>query len=834
MAAAAAQTAAGAAAQTVAGADAQTAVPGADADTATARTTARTTAAARPGAGSTGTATALPAPASPGAFRAARAELVEDGPRGTAFCPAYTSLVDAFLAPLVPDRRGVALVAVGGYGRGDLCPGSDVDVLLLHALPEDEVAALADDLWYPLWDTGLKVGHAVRTVAQALAMAADDLHTATALLDCRLIAGHAALAADLAGRARASWRSRPTDWLGALADSAAERHRAAGELAFLLEPDLKESRGGLRDVHSLRWADAALPVLRPPDAAAVAAAAEVLLGARVELHRRTGKGGDQLLLQEQDAVAAALGDDDADALMARVGAAGRAVAWASDETWGRVVAFRWRPPGRVMAHDRALGGGLVLRDGAVELAPDADPAADPGLVLRAAATAVTTGARLSRMTLDRLAAEATAPGDPWPDEARQALVGILGAGRPAVAVLESLDQTGLLVRTVPEWAAVRHRPQRNAYHRFTVDRHLCEAAANAAGLADRVGRPDLLVVGAWLHDLGKGYAGTDGHDEDHSVAGVAVVEGLATRMGFPPADVATLATLVRHHLLLADAATRRDLDDPATIGAVAQAVGDATTLELLHALTEADSLATGPAAWSTWKAGLVAGLVLRVTAALAGQPVPVREFPAAHHRAVAARAREEGGVVAEVHGQSLVVAAPDRPGLFCRVAGTLAVDGLDVLAARVWADEDGTAVEDLRVEPVFGEPDWARVESDLRRALSGRLALEARLAERARLYAGRSRPRAATPPRPQVVVTNDASDTATVVEVHGPDRLGALYRITRALADLDLDIRSAKVSTTGHEVVDTFYVVGASGTKVTDAADVAEIERAVAFEVSRA
>ncbi|HEX2192640.1 MAG TPA: ACT domain-containing protein, partial [Acidimicrobiales bacterium] len=529
-----------------------------------------------------------------------------------------------------------------------------------------------------------------------------------------------------------------------------------------------------------------------------------------------------------------LGDADADGLMARVAAAARTIAWTSDEAWERIGSSLRGPSGRVAARDRPLGPGLVLREGSVELAPGTDPATDPTIVLRAAAAAAQAGTRLGRSTLDRLAAGGRPPGDPWPAEARDALVRLLASGRAAIPVLEALDQKDLLVRTVPEWESVRHRPQRNAYHRFTVDRHLCEAAAEAASLGGRVARPDLLVVGAWLHDLGKGYAGRPGHSEDHSVAGAEVVEGLATRMGFGPADVAVLVAMVRHHLLLADAATRRDLDDPATAESVADAVGDTATLELLHALTEADSAATGPAAWSHWKEGLVDTLVSRVAAVLSGEAPASGQFPGPAHLALVARMREEGQVAIDARGPSLTVAAPDRPGLFCRVAGTLTVHGLDVLAARAWSGEDGVAVEDFRVEAVNGgEPQWEAVERDLRRTLAGRLSLEARLAERARAYAGRTRLAVAVPTGTRVTVTNDASDTSTVVEVRAPDRVGTLYRITRALADLELDIRHAKVSTLGPEVVDVFYVVSGSGEKITDPDHVAEIERAVAFELSR-
>ncbi len=207
-----------------------------------------------------------------------------------------------------------------------------------------------------------------------------------------------------------------------------------------------------------------------------------------------------------------------------------------------------------------------------------------------------------------------APEGIWPPETLRALLRLLGAGRPAIAAVEALDQLGIWLRYLPEWAPIRNKPQRNAYHRFTVDRHLLETAAAAAALTRTVARPDLLLLGALLHDIGKG------RSSDHTDIGIDVVRELAPRLGLTAVDVATLESMVRYHLLLPEVATRRDLDDPATAAGVAAVVGDRDTLDLLAALTEADSLATGPAAWGSWKAGLVARLVDLTAAVLEGRP----------------------------------------------------------------------------------------------------------------------------------------------------------------------------------------------------------------------
>ena len=741
---------------------------------------------------------------------------------GRALCDAWTAEVDRWLSELAVmategvDPTGVALVAVGGYGRGELSLQSDIDVLLLHR-GRDDIGQVADRVWYPIWDARLKLGHAVRTVKEALALAAQDLDTATGLLQVRHLAGDRALTDDLTAKAAVQWRKRSKRWLAALSARVRERHERAGEVAFLLEPDLKEGRGGLRDVHTLGWAQAARSILWDADQASLDAAYEALLAARVELHRRTGRPGDRLLLQEQDGVAEALGYADADLMIHDIARAARTIAWTSDDAWSRIDASLVGPLGRAR-RARDLGGGLRLRDGEVAVADGVDVAADPSLALRAAAVAAAHGTVLERHSLGRLAAEAPVPAAPWDAATRAALVDLLSAGPPALPLLETLEQQGVWERYLPEWESVRSKPQRNAYHRFTVDRHLWEAALGAAALAGRVTRPDLLVLAGLFHDLGKGLPG------DHTDNGVRMLAEIGPRMGLDDHDTDVLVALCRHHLLLADVATRRDIDDPATIEAVAEAVGSHEVLVLLAALTEADSLATGPAAWSDWKAGLVRALVARVDHVLGGGKAHdvADEFPSAEQRALLAA----GTQAIRTAGDRLTLVTADRHGLFSRVAGVLSLHGLGVLDAAA-ATEDGWAIEVFRVESSFGPTfSWDKVVSDLHLALAGKLAIRARLADRVRTYGDR-RDQRSEDLEPEVRFDLEASADATVVEVHANDGLGVLYRITSALADLDLDIVTAKVQTLGPQVVDSFYVRAPDGAKVTDRAVLAETERAL-------
>ena len=761
-----------------------------------------------------------------------RAAVLDGADPGLAVVAAWTAAVDGWLARLYEhalasvggpgpgDGSGVALVAIGGYGRAQLCPGSDLDLLLLHARAVD-AEPIATALWYPIWDAGLKLGHSVRTPKQALTLASDDLDTATALLDTRVLAGDSLLADSLAREAREQWERRGKRWLARLADSVDERHERADEIAFLLEPDLKLARGGLRDIHAVRWAEAARKVMLDDDHTTIDAAEADLLAIRAELHRVTGRAGDVLLLEQQDAVAAALGlDGGADELMAVVADRGRSVAWRSNETWHRVRAMLAGPGWSMGGRPREIGPGLALRDREVHLTAAADPAADPPVALRAAAAAARLDTRIDRGSLARLATETAPFGDPWPAGAREALVDLLLTGEAAIRQIEALDQVGIWLRVLPEWATARNRPQRNAYHRFTVDRHLLEAAAGTVDMVDTVDRPDLLVLGGLLHDIGKGRPG------DHTEVGMELVEVIGPRMGLDADDTATLVDLVRFHLLLPDVATRRDLDDPATIDGVAKQVGSLRTLRLLHGLTVGDSKATGPAAWGSWKAGLVETLVERVAVALGDEPrgpVPP-PFPTAAQRALLDARRSH--VSAE--GDELTVVAPDRPGLLGRVAGAIALHGAGVLAVDALSSEGGWALDRITVEaPPGRETPWDRITRDVEAAVAGRLALRARLAERARTHRPSTRLRSADPAPPEVRIDNRASAEATVIEVHATDAFGLLERVCRAMAEMDLDVRSAKVQTLGDRVVDAFYVRDAGGTKVTDEAYLAEITRAL-------
>jgi [protein-PII] uridylyltransferase len=720
-----------------------------------------------------------------------------DGPPLTSFAAdraRRSSETDRWLASLLGAEPGVALVAVGGYGRRELLPGSDLDVLLLHD-GRDGIAAMADRIWYPIWDSGTRLDHAVRTTAEARRVARADLKVALGLLYARHVAGDPDLTNTMRLGALEDWRASAGTRLAELQALHVERAQRSGELAFLLEPDLKEARGGLRDVHAIQAIAAAW--VAPGPGPRVRAAYESIMDARHALHEITGRPTDRLVLQEQDEVARVLGLLDADALMRHLAGAGRAVAYSVDQAFRQAQRSRGGRR-RSKAKRRPVADGLVEQDGEVVLARAAAPASDPALPLRAAAAAAQSALALAPRTLARLAECPPLP-VPWPPEARDALVALLGAGPAAVPVWEALDQEGLVASLLPDWDRVRNRPQRNPLHTYTVDRHLVETAARAAVLTRDVARPDLLLLSALLHDIGKGWPG------DHRVTGEVVARDVARRVGLGPSDAELVAGAVRHHLLLPQTATRRDLDDPVTVAQVAAVVGGRSLLELLHTLAIADGQATGPAAWNDWKEGLVGDLVRRVESRLAGE-APAEPLPL---RADQAALADEGAPAARLKGSEVTVVAPDRPGLLWQAAGVLASHRLAVRSAN--ATSHGTmAVAAFTVAPEYGDPpDADLVTSDLRRALEGRLDIAERLERRMRAYREAPMPVAVAPPK--VTLLDDASRTATVVEVRAHDAPGLLWRIGRALGDCGLDVRAARVETLGAEAVDVFYVVDTSG-----------------------
>jgi [protein-PII] uridylyltransferase len=704
--------------------------------------------------------------------------------------------------------KEIALAAVGGYGRGELSPGSDLDILFLHSgkASAENLKAFVNDVLYPLWDKK-SVDHSVRTRSETRDAASSDLRVATGLLDIRLIAGNPDLVAAVQLDALDFWRKNAKENLANLHKSLQERHVRAGELAYLLEPDLKEARGGLRDIQALRAISLSAAIAVPLEK--ISWAEGTLNNVRESLHIASGRGKDRLLFQEQDKVAKLLNYPDADAMMSDVARAARTVDYLLNYTWHALEHKEKDGLGRILKRPRitTVAKNVSASNREIVIDPFTSLNDDPVCGLRAAATAAQLGLPLSLDTCTELS-ENLKSGQgklptPWPREARELLISLIGAGEAMVGIFESLDQEEIIFEWIPEWMSVRSLPQRNALHRHTVDRHMVETAVHAAKLTRKVQRPDLLLFAALFHDIGKGA------QEDHSVRGVRLIEPIAQRIGFDAKEIEILKNLVLHHLLLSSTATRRDLDDPATIQSIVSLIPDVNTLELLHALSIADGEATGSAGWSDWKATLVNDLVQRVKRAMAGAEFAQQPEISAEQMAQAEKG--ELRVTLEEHssGYAVEVISPDKPGLLSIVAGVFNISRLDVKSARTKTLGNSAVMYWIVTpEPHAPETSATKLHELIAEALLDSKDVEEKLIARAAAYA--SIPSIPVPD-PEVEIFTDAATDATVIEVRSHDRPGLLFRIGAAITQSKIDIRSAIVTTLGAEAIDTLYVTELTG-----------------------
>jgi [protein-PII] uridylyltransferase len=784
------------------------------------------------------------------------------------------ALREIFLAA-APTGGPTALAALGGYGRGLLAPGSDVDLLLLHdGSAAEDLTAFASAFLYPLWDSGVAIGHAVRTPEEAEAEAGDRLDTLTATLDARLVAGDEELFARATDGVLRRVREDPWSFADRLGTAASERRERYGSAAHLLEPNLKEGGGGLRDVASLGWLERALGrsledagMLGPRERASLAAAEEFLTRVRSALHLETGKRADRLVLDHQPAVSRAIGFSDEprllaeDALMRALFEHARTVEYLTEE-----ILIERRRPGRAVDRSSTLPADV---DAVLPLFVGPD------------------GSSRSPMPAELDAAEALELPDElvWTSETRDAFLVVLrseGGSRS----LGTLDRLDILGRLIPEWRGVRCRPQRDPYHRSTVDVHLRSTLAGmrsalrddvhddpvAEEAAGQIADPDAALLGALLHDIGKNGEGA------HVAGGVRLAGCALDRMGLPERTRDLALFMVEHHLLLPDTATRRDLGDDELILDVASKVGTPERLAALYLLSVADAEATGPAASTEWRRTLIRELVAKVQRVFergdmgeqlaerltAGvndvrerlsdeRPEEVDRFvlrmPRGYFLTVdPSRAARHFPIVSPPLGSrdvrtaswqgartgtyELLVAATDRPGLLSWVAGCLTLEGLSILTAQAFTTDDGAAVDLFEVQGVF-EPDvreetWREFRGTLRKAIAGRVSLDHLVAEKRRHYPEPARSIPVT-----VAVDNEASDFFTVIDVGAADRIGVLYDITRTLAELRLDVHLAKIATYADRVVDSFYVRDEVGRRITDPELITQIERTLQDRLSR-
>ncbi len=808
----------------------------------------------------------------------------------------HTQLIDASIRHYYQGcpadlRDQIALVALGGYGRGELFPFSDVDILLLHT-PEvsEALTPVAEAIFYPLWDAGLEVGHGVRSIDHCLADADEDFYFQVALLDARLVCGNASLFTELEERYRRSFvEGQRQTFLQNMLTTRQQRHQRFGMHSYLLEPHIKESRGGLRDIHAMLWTAKALFGLK--DLAALeeagllsndersdfASAWNHLVRIRNRLHYLSGRKNDQLYFEYQEEMAKAQQFRDAEGLlgverfMRDLYGHLQKVAIASDLFFEHVEeTLATTTPSQ---SGKELSHGIVSRNGFLHLTDRDQLAKKPYLLMQLFAHAAKTGLPIHHRTKKLITANLQLIDDHTRSSKRmiKAFLLSLTEAREPLPVLTTMLETGLLAAFIPELATVASLAQHDIYHIYTVDRHLLQTVAETSRLREEeahifmtIASPTVLFLAALLHDVGKGQGGR------HAERGAALIETIGKRLGLPAADTNCLRFLVRNHLFLTDTAQRRDLEDEQFIIRCARQIEDPDRLSMLYLLSIADARATGPMAWTDWKAALLQELFLRIANLLEGTDLSAPESPkhgitwmrtrvcdliepgeetidqlpgeyllsfspeeVVEHLNMRKLLKGKKALVAAAEGKdfwSVRIMAKDRPGLLAKICGVLALHNLAVLSAKIWTWPDGTAVDVIYVRPMpaipYEEQDWTALENDLNRALANRLALAHRLVDKRLPYVPRSH-RMGVRPEPRVELNNTASDTYTVIEVFADDRPGLLYGITRCLAELDVNIYRAKIATEKERLVDVFYVLDIDGKKIEDGPFQEEIAKAL-------
>jgi len=804
----------------------------------------------------------------------------------------------------------ITIVATGGYGRGELAPGSDIDLLFVRPYKQTPWGeSVIEFILYMLWDLGLKVGHATRSLPECVRLAKQDITIRTALLEARYLWGDKSLYDELRKK---FWNEVAAgsgqDFVEGKLAEREQRHMRQGESRYLVEPNVKEGKGGLRDLQTLYWigkylyhvedaADLVQHNVFTRDEYKTFQKAEAFLwDVRVHLHYLLGRAEERLSFDVQPELASRLGftgDNSRRAVEAFMKAYFLVAKDVGDLTRIFCAALEEQNRKRRPSLASILPGFLKPRVGSEDFYAEngrlnANPNVfqrDPVNMIRIFHIADQKGIdvhpdalRTITRSLD-LVTDAVRQ-DP---EANRLFLDILSSRRDPERTLRLLNEAGVFGRFVPEFGRVVGLMQFNMYHHYTVDEHLIRAVGNVAAIErgelkdehplsteiiKRVQSREALYCAILLHDVAKGLPG------DHSDVGAAIAESLCPRWGLSPADTRAVAWLVKNHLVMSDTAQRRDIADPKTVRDFVNVVQSPEMLRLLLVLTVADIRAVGPGTWNGWKGQLLRELYYEAESVMTGGdaaparaarveeskaalakrtadlPEEVREKALARHYdpywlAFDNAAHERHArmmAAADAKGDLLTLAAesndfrsvteivlytPDHPGLFSKLAGAIAISGGSIVDAKAFTTADGFALDVFSIQDAVGEPfgDAMRLER-LRQTIEKTLAGEIR----ARDLIGKRQPKrraSAFKVSPRVHFDNDASSTATVVEVEGLDRPGLLYDVTRAIFESGLSISSAMVATYGERAIDVFYVRDGFGHKITHPDRIKSVETRV-------
>ena len=851
--------------------------------------------------------------------RAALQDALVSGRDGAVYVGAHAVLLDQIISGLVACARQhvfaaeprFAVMAVGGYGRGELAPFSDID--LLFVMPQTQTKSdteFVEFILYLLWDLGLSVGHASRTIEENIKAAAGDVTIRTSLLEMRLIAGNAELS-DQLQKAFKDWVAmQPVlDFLEAKLTERDHRHSRFGGTRYAVEPNVKDGKGGLRDLHTLFWitkyayrldhvqAVLNVGILRSSEARAFAAAQRFLWTVRCFLHLQHGREDDRLTFDAQMQIAPQMGFSDRSGLrgverfMKRYYLAARQVGNLTRIFCAALATdFDQRP--RLNLRKFWVGGfsqrqnikPFSLEGERLHLPDKLRFRDNKELIIELFYLAQSHELDIHPDTLRRLtrAVRSLTTADLQSDKTHARFLAVLTDKRNPERVLRLMNEAGWLGKYLPDFGRIVGMMQFDMYHSYTVDEHTIKAVGNisdieqgvlntiapvASRLIHELNSRTALFVAVLFHDIAKGRGG------DHSILGAEVAAQLCPLLGLNEETTETVVWLIKHHLLMSKTAFRYDLNDPQTISDFAAEVQSPERLKLLLVLTVADILAVGPEIWNGWKASLMRDLYSRSEAVLGGAaPSEVSALAASdaimatrqalaewdddrfdahaqlfypsywtnfsteshlHHARLAEQfnAGEKKLLIDfkiddDKESTILVVMAADHPGLFSRIVGAVAVAGCSIMNARINTRHDGTILDQFRIQDkdrqaVVDPQVQTRIAKIIEQSLAGDISLFGRLQERSAQITKRQKAMS-VPPR--VIVSNNRSNTHTVIEVNGADRPGLLYQITYHLVQLGLQINSATVSTYGEKVVDVFYVKDVYGLKIEREASQAKIK----------
>jgi [protein-PII] uridylyltransferase len=771
---------------------------------------------------------------------------------------------ESLLAPTF--LSGLALVAVGGYGRGELFPHSDVDLLILvdrEPATREARDALSGFL-RAVWDSGLRLSHSVRTPGDVSEIHQQNIELNISLLDQRYLAGDMDLYGRLAERLPRFLHSQRHELARHLCRLARSRHAKYQNTIYHLEPNLKETPGGLRDLHSIWWLSKLLaqpgaapaPAVPPEWEVELDAARQFIHSLRCYLHYQAGRDQNLLSFDAQEEIT--------DQPFAPVR---DPAAWMRE--YFRHARAVWRAASRWIELGEGPGGGLlasfrdwrsrlsnadftVARERVYFKAPhqlDTDPELAIRLFQFLARHDLRMAPDTERRIVERLPALAA-----WYSEARSVwrplreLLSLPGASE----ALHAMHECGLVAALFPEWKRVECLVVRDFYHRYTVDEHsliairsLGELQATKdlqrtrfAALLSELEHPSLLRFALLFHDVGKGSGG------DHVTESLKLAHGAMQRIGVPDEDRDIIEFLIENHLLLSSIMNARDLEDPGTAVLIAERAGTVERLGYLTLMTYADITAVNPSAMTSWRLDQLwrayrAGrdeLTRELDTERIETPPPeiphlapfVRGFPTRYlrthsqaeieqHFELEQRSRAMGVALDLVRHNAtyrLTLVATDRPFLFASIAGTLASFGLNILKAEAFSNREGRILDTfcfsdpgrtLELNP--SEVDRFRVTVE--RVVLGRIDVKQLLQNRPRPQLSRG-----AQVRPSVTFDSEASESATLIEITAEDRPGLLYDLASTISMSGCNIEVVLIDTEAHRALDVFYITR-SGSKLT-------------------